>query len=99
MSDIDIARIDATMTNLVELTREQNTTLNKMLIMQTEIGANQATDSKRIDKLEADKVWAVRLIIGGLIVASLVAFKGDEVNKAYQKNAVFLNNLTWRQYA
>lgn len=71
----DIARIDTTMSNLVELTREQNITLNKMLIMQTTTSTNQASDSKRIDKLESDRTWGARLIIGALISAAIIAFR------------------------
>lgn len=75
MSAEDIARIDATMKNLVELTREQNESINKMVVTLTEMRVLQVADSKRIDKLEADKVWVVRLIIGGLITAAMIAFK------------------------
>ncbi|GIC79493.1 hypothetical protein [Moritella sp. F3] len=71
----DIARIDATMSNLVDLTREQNITLNKMLVMQTTTSTNQMADSKRIDKLESDRTWGARLIIGALISAAIIAFK------------------------
>lgn len=67
MLEKDVTRIDTTMNNLVELTREQNTTLNKMLVMQTTTSTNQVADSKRIDKLESHNTWAARLIIGGLV--------------------------------
>ena len=70
MLEKDVTRIDTTMNNLVELTREQNTTLNKMLVMQTTTSTNQAADSKRIDKLESHNTWTVRLIIGGLVSAT-----------------------------
>ena len=79
MLEKDITRIDTTMSNLVELTREQNTTLNKMLSMQTTTSTNQAADSKRIDKLESDRTWGARLIVGGsisaAISAAIIAFK------------------------
>ena len=78
----DIARIDATMKNLVELTKEQNTTLHKMLETLTDTRTTLATvcvqldsHSERIGKLESDKTWIVRLILAAFIAATIIAIK------------------------
>ena len=57
MSEKEIARIDAAMNNLANLMREQNSTLNKVLITLTKTQTIQVSNSKRIDKLESDKTW------------------------------------------
>lgn len=75
MPEKDIARIDVTMSNLVELTREQNTTLKKVLEMLTETRTKQESHSERIGKLESDKTWLVRLILAALITAVVAAVK------------------------
>ncbi|MDD9154953.1 hypothetical protein PVK64_01940 [Aliivibrio sp. S4TY2] len=75
MPEKDIARIDVTMSNLVELTREQNTTLKKVLEMLTETRTKQESHSERIGKLESDKTWLVRLILAALITAIVAAVK------------------------
>lgn len=75
MSLEDIARIDATMSNLVELTREQNTTLKEMVQIQAETREAQKAISKRIDKLEEDKTWVIRTILALLIAGIAAAFK------------------------
>ena len=71
----DIARIDATMKNLVELTREQNTTLHKVLETLTETRTTQEFHAERIGKLESDKTWLVRLILSSFIIAAITAIK------------------------
>ncbi|AAW86513.1 hypothetical protein VF_2018 [Aliivibrio fischeri ES114] len=75
MPEKDIARIDVTMSHLVELTREQNTTLKKVLEMLTETRTKQESHSERIGKLESDKTWLVRLILAALITAIVAAVK------------------------
>lgn len=75
MPEKDIARIDVTMSHLVELTREQNTTLKKVLEMLTETRTKQESHSERIGKLESDKTWLVRLILAALITAIAAAVK------------------------
>lgn len=67
MSEKEIARIDAAMNNLASLMREQNKTLNKVLITLTKTQTIQVANSKRIDKLESDRTWLVRLIFGSVI--------------------------------
>jgi predicted nucleic acid-binding Zn-ribbon protein len=82
MSEKDIARIDTTMKHLVELTKEQNTTLHKMLETLTDTRTTLATvcvqldsHSERIGKLESDKTWIVRLILAAFIAATIIAIK------------------------
>ena len=75
MSEKEIARIDAAMNNLANLMREQNKTLNKVLITLTKTQTIQTTNSKRIDKLESDKTWLVRLIFGSVIAVAFAALK------------------------
>ncbi|MGF1806087.1 hemolysin XhlA family protein [Aliivibrio sifiae] len=75
MSEKEIARIDAAMNNLANLIREQNSTLNKVLITLTKTQTIQMTNSKRIDKLESDKTWLARLIFGSVIAIAFAAFK------------------------
>lgn len=75
MSEKEIARIDAAMNNLANLMREQNKTLNKVLITLTKTQTIQTTNSKRIDKLESDKTWLVRLIFGSVIAIAFAALK------------------------
>ncbi|WED23506.1 hypothetical protein L3Q72_19900 [Vibrio sp. JC009] len=75
MSAQDIARIDATMSNLVELTREQNTTLKEMVKIQAETREAQKSHSKRIDRLEADKTWLVRTIFAIILAGLAAAYK------------------------
>ena len=75
MSEKEIARIDTAMNNLANLMREQNKTLNKVLITLTKTQTIQTTNSKRIDKLESDKTWLVRLIFGSVIAIAFAALK------------------------
>lgn len=75
MSEKEIARIDAAMNNLANLMREQNKTLNKVLITLTKTQTIQVANSKRIDKLESDKTWLVRLIFGSVIAIAFAALK------------------------
>ncbi|MEC4729011.1 hypothetical protein HWQ46_26210 [Shewanella sp. D64] len=75
MSDKEIARIDATMNNLVELTREQNIMLRQMLESLTETRTKQESHSERIGRLESDKTWLVRLILASLLTAAFAATK------------------------
>ena len=75
MSEKEIARIDAAMNNLANLMREQNSTLNKVLITLTKTQTIQVSNSKRIDKLESDKTWLVRLIFGSVIAVAFAALK------------------------
>ncbi|MBB1312510.1 hypothetical protein [Aliivibrio sp. SR45-2] len=75
MSEKEIARIDAAMNNLANLMREQNSTLNKVLITLTKTQTIQVSNSKRIDKLESDKTWLVRLIFGSVIAVAVAALK------------------------
>ncbi|WP_023604625.1 hypothetical protein [Aliivibrio logei] len=75
MSKEDIARIDATMKSLVVLTREQNTTLKKVLETLTKTRATQEFHTDRLSKLESDKSWLIRLILSSLIIATMVAIK------------------------
>ncbi|MBP3142234.1 hypothetical protein ACTFQF_14150 [Aliivibrio fischeri] len=75
MSEKEIARIDAAMNNLASLIREQNKTLNKVLITLTKTQTIQVANSKRIDKLESDRTWLVRLIFGSVIAIAFAAFK------------------------
>lgn len=82
MSEKDIARIDTTMKHLVELTKEQNITLHKMLETLTDTRTTVAavctqldSHSERIGKLESDKTWIVRLILAALITATIAAVR------------------------
>lgn len=75
MSKEDIARIDATMKSLVVLTREQNTTLKKVLETLTKTRATQEFHTDRLSKLESDKSWLIRLILSSLIIATMVTIK------------------------
>ena len=82
MSEKDIARIDTTMKHLVELTKEQNITLHKMLETLTDTRTTVAavctqldSHSERIGKLESDKSWLVRLILAAFIAATIAAIK------------------------
>ncbi len=63
------------MKNLVELTREQNTTLQKVLETLTETRTTQEFHAVRIGKLESDKTWLVRLILSAFIVAIIAAIQ------------------------
>ncbi|MGR6860815.1 hypothetical protein ACU5EH_20980 [Aliivibrio salmonicida] len=71
----DIARIDTTMKHLVELTKEQNNTLHKVLETLTETRTKQESHAERIGKLESDKTWLVRLILAALITSTFAAVK------------------------
>lgn len=75
MSAEDIARIETTMENLVELTREQNESIKKLLETLIKVQTLQTVDSKRITKLEADKTWLVRSIFGLILAAVAAAIK------------------------
>ncbi|WP_172562569.1 hypothetical protein [Vibrio furnissii] len=75
MSAEDIARIDATMKSLVDLTREQNKTLKEMVELQAGTREAQRSLSKRITKLEDDRAWLVRTILA-LLIAGLFAAMG-----------------------
>ena len=75
MSEKEIARIDAAMNNLANLMREQSRTLNKVPITLTKTQSIQVSNSKRIDKLESDKIGLVRLIFGSVIAVAVAALK------------------------
>ena len=75
MSEKEIARIDAAMNNLANLMREQSRTLNKVPITLTKTQSIQVSNSKRIDKLESDKIGLVRLIFGPVIAVAVAALK------------------------
>lgn len=75
MSEKEIVRIDAAINNLAILMREQNKTLNKVLITLTKTQTIQVANSERIDRLESDKTWLIRLILGSVILTALTAFK------------------------
>lgn len=75
MSEKEIARIDAAMNNLANLMREQSRTLNKVLITLTKTQTIQVSNSKRIDKLESEKIGLVLLIFGPVIAVAVAALK------------------------
>ncbi|MGF1906266.1 hypothetical protein [Aliivibrio salmonicida] len=75
MSEKEIARIDAAMNNLANLMREQSRTLNKVLITLTKTQTIQVSNSKRIDKLESDKIGLVLLIFGPVTAVAVAALK------------------------
>ena len=55
--------------------REQSRTLNKVPITLTKTQSIQVSNSKRIDKLESDKIGLVRLIFGSVIAVAVAALK------------------------
>ncbi|MBD1567949.1 hypothetical protein [Aliivibrio sp. S10_S31] len=75
MSEKEIARIDVSINDLTKLMREQNSALNKILVTLTKTQTIQLADSKRIDKLESDKTWLIRLIFGSIIAIAFAAIK------------------------